>query len=82
MEGGWELHGEKLQWKTSQEKPNSFVGRAGSGTTIAKHWRQGWRGWLQRRVEALKLAMQVWGHAELGTAIKMRRVKETVVRTE
>lgn len=41
----------------------------------------GWRGWLQRSVEALKLAMQVWGRAELGIAIKMRRVKETVVRT-
>lgn len=42
----------------------------------------GGKGERQGRVEALELAMEVWGHAELGTAIKTRRVKDTVVRTE
>lgn len=65
-----------VAWQLHERRWVRDCHRAGTNTG------DGWKGWLQGRGNAQDLAMEAWGHAEVGTAIKIRRVRDTVIRTE
>lgn len=75
MDGGWELHGEELQGKMRQEKAETSMRGGGMKTTAELDTSAA--GTTQQRVMP-----RSWEHIEVGTAIEIRRVRDTVIRTK
>lgn len=75
--GGWRLGTtwrKELQWKMRQEKPESSMRVGGMKTTAELE--------TSAVTSEQRVMPRSWEHIEVGTAIEIRRVRDTVIRTK